>query len=112
MVDRRFESPSEEMIKDIRAGEIDAGVMWGPIAGYFATRGGEKLTVVPMVKDALNDKHLIFRITGGVRQGDDLWKRQLNDIIKKRQGDIDRVLLDYGVPLLDEENNPITKPRS
>jgi quinoprotein dehydrogenase-associated probable ABC transporter substrate-binding protein len=112
MVDRRFDSPSEEMIKDIRAGEIDAGVMWGPIAGYFASRGGEKLTVVPMVKDAKDDKHLIFRITAGVRQGDDLWKRQLNDIIKKRQGDIDKVLLDYGVPLLDEENNPITKPRS
>ena len=112
MVDRRFDSPAEEITKDIRAGEIDAAVMWGPIAGYFASRGGEKLNVVPMVKDAKTDSHLIFRITSGVRQGDDLWKRQLNDIFKKRQADIDRVLLEYGVPLLDEENNPITKPRS
>jgi quinoprotein dehydrogenase-associated probable ABC transporter substrate-binding protein len=111
MVDRRFDSPAEEMTKDLRAGQIDAGVMWGPIAGYFAKHGGAELTVVPMVEDAKNDKHLIFRITGGVRQGDDLWKRQINDVIRKRQADIDRVLLDYGVPLLDEENKPITQPR-
>ena len=112
MVDRRFESPAEEMTKDMRAGEIDAGVMWGPIAGYYATRGGEKLTVVPLVKDAKTNGHLIFRITGGVRQGDDLWKRQLNDIIRKRQADINRVLLEYGVPLLDEDDKPITQSQN
>jgi hypothetical protein len=67
--------------------------------------------VVPLTKDAQGN-HMEFRITMGVRQGDDLWKRQLNDIIRKRQGDIDRVLLDYGVPLLDDDGQPLTKPRS
>jgi quinoprotein dehydrogenase-associated probable ABC transporter substrate-binding protein len=110
MVDRRFDSPGEEMVKDIRSGEIDAGVLWGPMAGYFANQGGEKLTVVPLVKDAKSGR-MEFRITMGVRQGDDLWKRQLNDVIRKRQADIDRVLLEYGVPLLDEDAQPITNPR-
>jgi hypothetical protein len=90
------------MTKDIRSGEIDAGAMWGPIAGYFASRGGEKLTVVPLVKDAKSGR-TEFRITMGVRQGDDLWKRQLNDVIRKRQADIDKVLLEYGVPMIDED---------
>jgi quinoprotein dehydrogenase-associated probable ABC transporter substrate-binding protein len=113
MVDRRYENPPEEMIKDLRKGEIDAAVMWGPIAGYYASQGGEKLNVVPLVKDAKDGKgRQVFRITMGVRQGDDLWKRQLNDIIRKRQKDIDRVLLDYHVPLLDEDDKPITEPRS
>ena len=85
MVDRRYDSPAEDMIKDIRSGEIDAGVLWGPIAGYFASKGGEKLTVVPLLKDVDKSGRLEFRITMGVRQGDDLWKRQLNDIIRKRQ---------------------------
>ncbi len=111
VVDRRFDSPAEDMVKDIRSGEIDAGVLWGPIGGYFAGKGGEKLIVVPLTKDAQGN-HMEFRITMGVRQGDDLWKRQLNDIIRKRQGDIDRVLLDYGVPLLDDDGQPLTKPRS
>jgi hypothetical protein len=30
------------MINDIRSGDIDAGVLWGPIAGYFAAKGGDK----------------------------------------------------------------------
>ena len=54
---------------------------------------------------------MAYRITFGVRNGEDEWKRQLNQIIAKRQGDIDAVLLKYGVPLLDEQNNQITAPR-
>jgi len=111
MVDRRYDSPDEEMVKDIRSGEVDSGVLWGPIAGYFAERGdGEKLTVVPLVKDAKSGR-TEFRITMGVRQGEDLWKRQLNDIIRKRQADFDRVLLEYGVPMIDEDGQKITEPR-
>jgi quinoprotein dehydrogenase-associated probable ABC transporter substrate-binding protein len=111
MVDRRYDSPAEEMIKDIRAGDIDAGVLWGPIAGYFADKGeGTPLEVVPLTKDQ-NKAPVEFRITAGVRQGEDIWKRQLNDIIRKRQADIDRVLLEYGVPLIDEDGKRITEPR-
>ncbi len=109
-VDRRYESPAERMIEDIRSGEVDAGVLWGPIAGFFARRGGEELVVAPLVKEATGPR-MAYRITMGVRQGDDVWKRQLNDIVAKRQGDMDKVLLDYGVPLLDESNNLITAPR-
>lgn len=109
VVDRRFESPAEEMIADIRKGEIDAAVLWGPMAGYYATRGGDPLTVIPLIKD--KDTRTEFRITMGVRQTDHAWKRQLNQIIAKRQPDIDKVLLDYGVPMIDEHDKPITSPR-
>ena len=110
MVDRRYDSPAEQMVSDIRKGEVDVGILWGPIAGYFAARGGEKLTVVPLLKEATGPR-MSYRITFGVRQGEDDWKRQLNDIIKRRQGDIDKVLLDYGVPLVDEQDKLITAPR-
>jgi quinoprotein dehydrogenase-associated probable ABC transporter substrate-binding protein len=110
MVDRRFESPAEQMIADIRSGEIDAGVLWGPIGGYFASRGGEKLTVTPLLKEAIGPR-MAYRITFGVRNQEDDWKRRLNEIIAKRQGDIDAILLDFGVPLLDEETRLITAPR-
>ena len=113
VVDRRYRSPGEEMMKDIRSGEIAAGVEWGPIAAYWASRGGEKLTVVPLLKEQGPVK-LHYRITMGVRQGDDAWKRQINQVIAKRQGDIDKVLLEYGVPLLvdnDMSMEQITQPR-
>lgn len=108
MVDRRFYSPNEEMMADIRKGEIAGGVLWGPNAGYFAKHGGEELTVVPLLEGGTGSSRLSYRISMGVRAGDDDWKRQLNTIIAKRQGDIDKVLLEYGVPLLDEQDKQIT----
>lgn len=110
MVDRRFESPAENMIADIRSGEIDAGVLWGPMAGHFAANGGEKLEVVPLLKETVGPR-MAYRITFGVRNLEDEWKRQLNEIIAKRQGDIDAVLLSFGVPLVDEQDKLITEPR-
>lgn len=110
VVDRRFDSPAERMTADIRSGEIDAGILWGPIAGYFATRGGETLTVAPLIKEAAGPR-MAYRITLGVRHLEDDWKRRLNEIIAKKQGDIDAILLSYGVPLLDEDTKPIEAPR-
>ena len=110
MVDRRHDSPGERMINDIRSGDIDAGVLWGPIAGYFAAKGGDKLLVVPLLKET-GTPRMAYRITFGVRNLEDDWKRQLNAVIAKRQGDIDALLLQFGVPLLDEQSNLITQPR-
>jgi quinoprotein dehydrogenase-associated probable ABC transporter substrate-binding protein len=109
-VDRRYFSPAEQMMKDIRSGEIDAGVQWGPIAGYWANHGGDKLLVIPLLKDAETSR-MSYRITLGVRNSDDHWKRQLNEVLKKRQGDIDKVLLEYDIPMLDEQSHLITAPR-
>lgn len=111
VVDRRYESPGESMIGDIKSGNIEAGVLWGPIAGYFAPKAGGGLLVVPLVKETAGEPRLAYRITFGVRHQEDDWKRELNALIAKRQGDIDAVLLSFGVPLLDEQSNLITKPR-
>jgi quinoprotein dehydrogenase-associated probable ABC transporter substrate-binding protein len=110
MVDRRYDSPGERMIGDIRSGDIDAGVLWGPIGGYFAARGGEKLVLAPLLKE-VGEPRMAYRITFGVRNLEDEWKHQLNDIIARHQGDMDAVLLHFGVPLLDEQSNLITAPR-
>jgi ABC-type amino acid transport substrate-binding protein len=110
MVDRRYESPAERMIDDITSGDIDAGVLWGPMAGYFTRTAGNALAVVPLLKET-GSPRMAYRITFGVRHLEDDWKRQLNTLIAKRQGDLDAVLLSFGVPLLDEQSNLITQPR-
>jgi len=110
-VDTRYDNPMQDMVKDIRAGEVDVGVLWGPYAGYYANRDGEKLTVVPLTKDVEGTTKLEYRITMGVRHNENAWKHTINNAIAKRQGDIDKVLLEYGVPLLDEQNQAITAPR-
>ncbi|MDF2618071.1 MAG: extracellular solute-binding protein family 3 [Xanthobacteraceae bacterium] len=106
MVDRRYESPAETMITDIDSGAIDAGILWGPIGGYYAKKSGIPLSVTPLVKEK-GDPALVYRITFGIRPGELNWKHQLNQFITDEQGAINRILLDYGVPLLDGQDRPI-----
>ena len=109
MVDRRYESPAETMITDIDSGAIDAGILWGPIGGYYAKKSGIPLSVTPLVKEK-GDPALVYRITFGIRPGELNWKHQLNQFITDEQGAINRILLDYGVPLLDGQDRLIDRP--
>lgn len=106
--DRHFVNPGAEMIKDVLSGDIDVAVNWGPIAAYWAAKDGNgQLAVVPLVhekRETRNDVPLAYRITMGVRLGDDAWKRRINEIIARRQGDIDKILLEFNVPLLVDED--------
>ncbi|MCK0196282.1 substrate-binding domain-containing protein [Ancylobacter sp. 6x-1] len=106
VVDRRYESPAEEMISDIVSGKIDAGILWGPIAGYYARKSEAPLSLVPLVKEK-GDPQMVYRITFGIRPGELNWKHQLNGFIVENQAAINKILLDYGVPLLDDRNRPI-----
>ena len=108
VVDRRFESPAEKMIGQIVAGELDAGLLWGPIGGYHAKRSKTPLTVVPLIKEK-NGPRMAYRITFGVRPNEKDWKRQLNRLIAKHQNEIDAILLGFGVPLLDEQDKLIVQ---
>jgi hypothetical protein len=100
MVDRRYFSPAEDMIGQIGSGELDAGVLWGPIGGYYARQSKVPLKVIPLMKEKLGPR-MAYRITMGVRQSDISWKRELNEIIRQHQGEITAILQSYGVPLVE-----------
>ena len=36
VIDTRINSSAEAMMKDLADGEIDVGILWGPMAGYYA----------------------------------------------------------------------------
>lgn len=105
MVDRRYEAPAEQMIADIASGAIDGGLLWGPIGGYYAKNADVPLKVVALPKEP--GSRMTYRITMGVRFHDQDWKRQLNRLIRDDQDEINAILADYGVPLLDEQDNAI-----
>jgi len=106
VVDTRFDSVGRAMTKDIASGEIDAGILWGPIAGWFARQTDPPLHVVPLLKES-GGPSLAYRITMGVRPTDQNWRRELNGVIRQIQPDITKILLDFGVPLLDESGHVI-----
>jgi quinoprotein dehydrogenase-associated probable ABC transporter substrate-binding protein len=107
MVDTRINQPSHDMINDLVSGKVDVALLWGPIIGYYAKHDNLPLRVVFLNPE--NSKvRLDYHIAMGVRPSDVEFRRRLNQVIAKEQPQITKILLDYGVPLLDEQNKPIT----
>jgi len=107
MIDTRVDSSAEAMINDLNKGDIDAAILWGPMAGFYAKKASPPLHVTPLVKEKTGPQ-LVYRIGMGVRRADQNWKRLLNRLIQENQPEINKILSDYGLPLLDENNQPIT----
>lgn len=108
MTDRRVENPAGDMLRDVEAGVTDGALMWGPIAGPLA-RDNPALKVIPLVKET-DPPRLFFRITMGVRAGEDVWKRELNSLIRRNQDGIDAILREAGVPLVDDYGKALKAP--
>jgi ABC-type amino acid transport substrate-binding protein len=111
MIDTRVDSSAAAMMNDLGSGEIDAAVLWGPMAGYYAKQANPPLHVTPLVNEK-SGPQLVYRIGMGVRSADQNWKRVLNRLIAENQPAINKILLDYGVPLLDENDHAITAEMS
>jgi mxaJ protein len=96
------DTPSAQRAIDALArGEIDAAILWGPQAGYFAQRAGVPLRVTRLA--ALPAAHLRFAIAMGVRHSDTALRDRLDDFLKRRRPDIDRILAEYAVPTVAED---------
>ncbi len=107
VVDTRVDSSAQAMMRDLASGEIDVGVLWGPMAGYYAKQANPPMRVKLLLKES-GGPPLAYRIGMGVRATDQNWKRLLNRLIAENRADINRLLIGFGVPLLDESDQPIT----
>jgi quinoprotein dehydrogenase-associated probable ABC transporter substrate-binding protein len=106
-IDTRADSSAQAMIDDLNQGNIDCGILWGPMAGYFAGQAKPPLVVAPLVKETTGPQ-MMYRIGMAVRPADQEWKRTLNKLIMDNQAEINKLLISYNIPILDEANAPIT----
>ena len=97
---------AEAMIEEIASGKLDAGLLWGPVGGYYAQRSPVPLTMVPLVKENAGPS-TIYGITLGLRPNDPQWKHRINKVIAENEHEIDGILQSYNVPVLDQDGNPI-----
>jgi len=107
VIDTRVDSSSAAMANDIATGAVDAGVLWGPMAGYYAAQAKPPMHVTLLLKET-GGPRMVYRITMGVRPSDQNWKRELNRLIAENQPAINKLLLDFGVPILDSRAQLIT----
>lgn len=109
-VDTRFFTPASRAVDDVAAGKIDVAVIWGPIAGYVASLHTPPLRVTPLPAK-IDNVELAFNVSMGVRHRERQWKHELNALIDRLKPRLQRILMDYGVPLLDADNSLI-QPQS
>ncbi|MGF6346681.1 quinoprotein dehydrogenase-associated putative ABC transporter substrate-binding protein [Variovorax sp. W2I14] len=94
--------PAQRMVQDVASGRLDSALVWGPQAGYFASRSQVPLHLVRA--EAPPDMASVpfeFSIAMGVRHGDTALRQSLDEFIARRRADIDAVLAAYRVARTD-----------
>lgn len=90
---------AQRIVEAIARGELDAGVVWGPAAGFFAVR--HKLSVsAAHAPPELPTLPFTYAISIGVKNGDRELRERLNGALERRRAEIDAILAEYSVPLL------------
>jgi mxaJ protein len=100
--DYREPNPPSRIVRAVANGEIDVGIVWGPLAGYFAKQSSVPLRVDPVSPEIdLPYLPFVFDMAIGVRRGEGAFRDRLDDVLRRRRRDIDRLLASYGVPRAD-----------
>jgi mxaJ protein len=100
-------NPPARILEAVARGEIDAAVVWGPLAGYFARREQVPLEVAPVSPQSDSPtRPFVFDMSMAVRRGDQERRQMLEEFIVRRRGEIDRLLAEFGVPRADNSSNP------
>lgn len=111
---RDLNLPPSFIIDDLVKGEIDIAILWGPIAGYYAKKAPIPLVVVPAPEYEAENVHgkEYWNISVGVRKKDKERLAMIEEVLQRRQADIEKILDEYGiphVPVVDEKTNKPSK---
>ena len=97
-------APAQRIVGAVASGEIDVAIVWGPQAGYFAKRQSVPLTLTPVAPDhdKVGDAEIpyTFEICMALRRPEKALRDRLNNVIVRRQTQINEILDEYSVPRL------------
>ena len=99
--DYRSENPPSAIIAAVADGAIDVAAAWGPMAGFFAMRQRERLSIVPVSPAADGAFPQTFAMSLAVRRGDQARRARLNALLTTRRHEIDAILAKFHVPRVD-----------
>jgi mxaJ protein len=92
-------NPPTRIVEAVARGDVDVAIVWGPLAGWYATQSDVPLELRP-VRPWLDAARLpmVFDVSMGVRRDDPALRRRLDDALQRNRVAVDRVLAEYGVP--------------
>ena len=93
--------PGKIIENELLDGELDAAILWGPIAGYFAARAEPvKVAVVPLRSEP--GIQFEFAMAAGVRFGERESRALLEDLMTRTAAETAALLAEYHIPLIEE----------
>jgi len=101
------ENPALTIEREIAAGKIDVAILWGPIAGLLVRQHAAPAPwrAVPFTPDP--SIKFDYQIAMGVRFGEKEWQNTLDQWIASHRDAVQKILLGYRIPILDE-NGKVT----
>jgi mxaJ protein len=100
--DYKSPDPPSDLIKAVERGDIDVAIAWGPLAGFFAAKSPVPLQLTPVSPSAEPPYPFVFDMSMGVARSNTALLDELNGILARDKPNIDRILRDYGVPMVDD----------
>lgn len=95
--------PGKVIEGDLAEGNIDAAIIWGPIAGYYANKvteeTGQEFEMLPMEGDLR--AQFAFGVSVGVRAGDHELMRPVQVALREHEDEIKALLDEYHVPQVE-----------
>jgi mxaJ protein len=94
-------NPPAAIVDAVEHGDVDVALVWGPLAGYFAARSPVPLRLEPVTPwFADNQWPMQFDVSVGVQKDDQKLLKQMDRVLSRRSGDIQRLLAAYHVPVV------------
>ncbi len=94
------ESPTSNLVEAVINKEVNVAILWGPIAGYFASKNNNALILEPILPGKQDNDFLFsYQISMGVREDDVELKKILNALLVERETEVGDILREYGVPV-------------
>jgi ABC-type amino acid transport substrate-binding protein len=92
-------NPPARIVDAVVNKAVDVAVVWGPLAGYFASRAPVPLEIVPVSPQVdLPFLPFVYDISMGVRRSEHVLKEELDGVLERKRAEIDAILDEYGVP--------------
>lgn len=106
------ENPNSIIERELTSGNIDAAIVWGPIAAHLVRKhsGSPDWRAVAFVGD--RQIKFDYDIAMGVRFGEKEWQATIDDWIAKHRSRIDEILIEHGIPLVDDGGNLVSDFRT
>jgi mxaJ protein len=92
-------NPPARIVEAVARGDVDVAVVWGPLAGYFASRQPAPMALEPVTPQVdRNGMPLAFDIGVGVSRLHPQLRDQIDGVLIRQRAEIARLLDDFGIP--------------